>query len=245
MFSYSNNIALNLTNPKAARELYEKAFDMKFQSEGKEGIHLKSQNMNFWLDQAEAGSTKVPEAFFEFLVENSEEAKAKLTTLGFECLQTTLPNCYMMRDPMGVNWHLFQRKRGKGIVDTTGYNLTCIYVDEMEKSVKFYTEILGFEKVRDMTPGALFKVGSEAEGSFLYLEGGRKKTPRPETENTSENPMGSSCICLNAPSIKEAAAALKKIEVPFHRDYVEYAPTFAGFQILDPAGNIVEYAGKP
>lgn len=242
MFTYSNNIALNFTDNQKAKELYEKAFEMQLdenQSSENE-FCMKKDGMHFWLDKAEQKTPQRLDTFFEFTVENADEARAHLESHGFVMTQKTMANCYMMRDPFGVHWHLFQRKPGKGLVDTTAYNITTIYVSELEESVKFYTEILGFTKKQDMGSGTLLSVGSGIHGTMIYLEGGFEKV-----ERSGSGKQSFSAMCLNAPSMKKAHDALKEAGIPFHREFTEFGPEFAGFEILDPSGNVIEYAGTP
>ncbi|MDP6357635.1 MAG: hypothetical protein QF473_21135 [Planctomycetota bacterium] len=45
--------------------------------------------------------------------------------------------------------------------------------------------------------------------------------------------------------MKASYEALKAAGVNIALDYQEFAPTFALFQVSDPDGNLIEFAGQP
>ncbi|MBT3583350.1 MAG: VOC family protein [Halobacteriovoraceae bacterium] len=119
-----------------------------------------------------------------------------------------------------------------------GFNVMTIYASNLEESVAFYRDIIGFEKIRDMEPGVLMQ--SKAAELMVYLEGGREKRQAAGLQYTQ------TCFCLSvAGGVKPALEAVKGKNLEVVLEYGDMASEFAGFQITDPDGNIVEIAGRP
>ncbi|MBT3169168.1 MAG: VOC family protein [Candidatus Cloacimonetes bacterium] len=114
-------------------------------------------------------------------------------------------------------------------------NIIAIYVTNLKKSVKFYTEILGFTKSKMvMPPGIILQTGE----IMLYLEESR-------AEKNTFGKHSEFSPCFATESIKQTYNTLKDAKIKFVIDYTEYAPTFALFRITDPDGNLIEFAGTP
>lgn len=114
-------------------------------------------------------------------------------------------------------------------------NVLAVYVADLERAKAFYIEHLGFEECEEMSPGILMRSGHVT----LYIEGGREEQ-KPESGKFSEFSP-----CFATESVKQACKILKSSGVKIVEEYQEFAPTFALFKILDPDGNLIEFAGKP
>ena len=117
-------------------------------------------------------------------------------------------------------------------------NVAGAYVTDLAVAIRFYEEVLGFEKERDMEPGILLY--SKGADLNLYLEGGRQ--PR----ESSARIYPSTFLCFR---VKEGVrAALEKIKdsgSTVVSQYGDFESGFSGFQFTDPSGNVIEIAGKP
>ena len=120
-------------------------------------------------------------------------------------------------------------------VNVLGLNVLAVYVKDLETSVSFYRDHLGFKQTQEMSPGILMEAGDVT----LYLEANRQKD-RPEPATTAEFSP-----CFATESVKSSYDALKKAGVEMTVEYQEFGPTFALFQIADPDGNLIEFAGTP
>lgn len=124
------------------------------------------------------------------------------------------------------------------LVPINAVNVSTVYVPDLEVALKFYTDILGFEKKRDMSPGVL--LGLKGTPLSIYLEGGYK----PEEKRAIEKSRMS--ICFNAEEgVKSAMTKLENAGIAIHNQYGDLNGSFAGFYFEDPAGNLLEFAGKP
>ncbi|MCO4795030.1 MAG: VOC family protein [Bacteriovoracaceae bacterium] len=124
------------------------------------------------------------------------------------------------------------------LLNINGFNVLTVYATDLEKSVNFYTDILGFEVAQDMEPGKLlYSKGAETP---LYIEGGRTRGEAAGTSNTCM------AVCLNcADGVKGAHDAIVGADIPIVQKYGDFEGEFAGIQFTDPDGNIIEIAGKP
>lgn len=115
----------------------------------------------------------------------------------------------------------------------------AIYVTDMKKAKKFYTEILGFEVSAEIGPNLCF-LKSKSGDIHIYMEGGNKPT-------SIDNQSTRLSFFLQAEdSASETYAALKAAGVKL----LQEAPELVGddtycFQFEDPDGNIIEVAGNP
>lgn len=124
------------------------------------------------------------------------------------------------------------------LLNINGFNVLSVYATDLEKSVGFYTEVLGFEVAQDMTPGKLlYSKGAE---TTLYIEGGRQNSSPAGTTGTCM------AVCLNcADGVKAAKTAITGAGIELIQEYGDFEGEFAGIQFTDPDGNIIEIAGKP
>jgi len=114
-----------------------------------------------------------------------------------------------------------------------------VYVSDMEKAKKFYTEILGFEVTADLTPTLCF-LNSKSGKIPIYLEGGQKVS-------SMDNQTCRLSFFLEAEkAASETYAVLKKAGVKLLQAEPEpVADDTVCFQFQDPDGNIIEVSGKP
>ncbi|MBN2053837.1 VOC family protein [bacterium] len=120
-------------------------------------------------------------------------------------------------------------------INVRDLNVLAVYASNFQRSVAFYTDHLGFEKVEDMPPGILMKAGAV----MLYIEAGKVVEPE-----TGPSP-GGFCPCFAVDSVKESYQALREAGVRISTPYQEFGPAFALFRITDPDGNVIEFAGSP
>lgn len=113
-------------------------------------------------------------------------------------------------------------------------------VNDVERSVAFYTEHLGFQRTQRSGPIAVVSRGD----LHLLLSGPASSGSRPMLDGRRQEPGGWSRIVLYVPSLEAAVAALTRAGVTF-RNAVEVGP--GGSQILldDPDGNAVELHEAP
>jgi catechol 2,3-dioxygenase-like lactoylglutathione lyase family enzyme len=114
----------------------------------------------------------------------------------------------------------------------------AVYVTELERAKKFYTEVLGFEVSADLGPTLCF-LRSKTGKVNIYLEGGHK----PATADADTARLG---FFLEPPdSVHKVFETLKKQGV----NPLQSAPEQVGddtwwFQFPDPDRNILEVSGK-
>lgn len=124
------------------------------------------------------------------------------------------------------------------LVKINGLNVAAAYVTDLNGAVAFYSELLGFEKAKDMSPGVLLY--SKGADLTLYLEAGREARP------TAGGKFPHLSVCFNAEEgVKQALEKLEKTGVKIVLRYGDFNGSFAGFQFEDPSGNVLEFAGKP
>jgi catechol 2,3-dioxygenase-like lactoylglutathione lyase family enzyme len=108
-------------------------------------------------------------------------------------------------------------------------------VDDVEKSVAFYTRFLGFEVLNNFPAFA-----DVARGNLrLLLSGPMSSAGRPMPDGEKPGPGGWNRIHLIVDDIDAEVARLKGAGAPFRNDVLE-GP--GGKQVLlqDPSGNVVE-----
>lgn len=120
-------------------------------------------------------------------------------------------------------------------INVKSLNVIAVYVTDLQRSIHFYTEQLGFEQIQEMSPGVLLKAGDVT----LYIEPGRKKRIEEAGVLTEFSP------CFATDSVKQSYESLKNAGVKIVADYQEFGPTFAFFQFADPDYNLIEIAGNP
>ena len=109
-------------------------------------------------------------------------------------------------------------------------------VDEVDASVKFYTENLGFELQNNFGPPfAIIK----KDDLTLWLAGPLSSAARPMPDGRKPEPGGWNRFALEVEDLESSVASLKEKGVKF-RNEITKGP--GGAQILceDPSGNVVE-----
>jgi len=120
-------------------------------------------------------------------------------------------------------------------MEVTDINVIGIYVTDLQIAKDFYVSKLGFKESDQMDPGILLCSNNVS----IYLEPGRSKKNDPPIKSCEVSP------CFATKSIKESYEELKNNDITIVSDYVEYGPEFAMFKIVDPDGNVLEFAGQP
>lgn len=122
------------------------------------------------------------------------------------------------------------------LITIEALNIITVYVDDLAEAIKFYTEVLGFEKDFDNEPGICLKVENVLS---IYLEGGYPK------KDVNEKKAAMS-ICLSPKGgLRAAWTKLKAANAPTIGEFEEFGETFSMFRMQDPSGNLIEFAGKP
>jgi glyoxylase I family protein len=113
-------------------------------------------------------------------------------------------------------------------------------VDDLERSVAFYTRHLGFELTKRAGPIAVVTRGD----LHLLLSGGKASGARKMPDGTQQQPGGWNRIVTYVTNIEERITELKSAGVHF-RNEMESGP--GGKQILveDPDGNVIELHEAP
>jgi catechol 2,3-dioxygenase-like lactoylglutathione lyase family enzyme len=115
----------------------------------------------------------------------------------------------------------------------------AVYVTDMERAKKFYTEVLRFDVRVDLGPSLCF-LRSKSGEIDVYLESGHK--PGSVDNQTSRL----SFFLESEKTASETYAALKGAGVKLFGDAPDLvSDDTATFQFADPDGNILEVSGKP
>ena len=108
-------------------------------------------------------------------------------------------------------------------------------VKDMEVSVKFYTEILGFTKLHEIpTPN----------GNIVFLELSGKQSLElfcggEDELKITDKTRGYMHLCIIVEGLKELAEFVASKGIPFYQE-PRYAENLSVFRILDPDGNELE-----
>ncbi len=113
----------------------------------------------------------------------------------------------------------------------------AIYVTDLERAKRFYTDILGFEIRADLGPTLCFLV-SKSGNIDIYLEGGHKPS---KVDNETAR---LSFFLESEKSASETYAALKSAGVNVLTEPGCVGDDTWCFQFTDPDGNVIEVSGK-
>jgi catechol 2,3-dioxygenase-like lactoylglutathione lyase family enzyme len=109
-------------------------------------------------------------------------------------------------------------------------------VDDVEKSIAFYTELLGFETLTHASPAfADVKRGNLR----LLLSGPKSSAGRPMPDGETPGPGGWNRIHFIVDDIDTEVGRLRDAGATFRNDIVE-GPGGKQILLLDPSGNVVE-----
>jgi catechol 2,3-dioxygenase-like lactoylglutathione lyase family enzyme len=109
-------------------------------------------------------------------------------------------------------------------------------VDDVEESIAFYTNLLGFEVLTNSAPA----FADVMRGNLrLLLSGPTSSAGRPMSDGTKPGPGGWNRIHFIVPDLESEVSRLRDAGATFRNDMIE-GP--GGKQILlqDPSGNFVE-----
>lgn len=102
-FEFSPHIAFQVKDYNKAREFYENVLGMEVIETSDKDTHLKSGQMNFYMENSDNGFT-----FFEFKVEDVSKAKEELEKEGCKVTQVYSEKSLMIADPYGMRFHIWQ-----------------------------------------------------------------------------------------------------------------------------------------
>jgi predicted enzyme related to lactoylglutathione lyase len=115
----------------------------------------------------------------------------------------------------------------------------AVYVTDLGRAKKFYTEVLGFEVSAEVTPTLCF-LRSRSGKVSIYLEGGQKPA------KTDARTVRLSFFLQTEQSAKDVYKALKARGVKLLQEAPEPVDENTScFQFEDPDGNILEVSGRP
>lgn len=120
-------------------------------------------------------------------------------------------------------------------------NMTSVFVDDQEKALKFYTEVLGFEKKTDMPAGDfkwLTVVSPEdPEGVELLLEPNDNHAAQTYQKTIYDDGIPTTSFVVD--NIQKEYERLKNLGVEFTAEPTEMGPVlFAIFD--DTCGNLIQ-----
>ncbi len=121
------------------------------------------------------------------------------------------------------------------MIHVKGIAFVSVYVDDFDKSLSFYKDVLGLEKLTEMGNDAAFLAIGENPG--LYLQGGNK----------AQNLKQDRTRATFALSVKSAWKTFDHLRQN-HTKIIQSEPMDMGqgdywFQFYDPSGNIIEILG--
>jgi len=120
-----------------------------------------------------------------------------------------------------------------------GIRALAIYVTDMDRAIKFYTETLGFEIPTKIHPNLCF-LKFKNSNLHIYLEGGKKSSA------IDVDTSRLSFFLEPEKTVSEVYATLKTKNVKLLQEAPELVQDdIACFQFQDPDGNILEVSGKP
>ena len=114
----------------------------------------------------------------------------------------------------------------------TSFSVIGIYVDDIEKAVDFYCNMLGFEEVRRYNDDCIVQLKND--GPTVILEKTEKPSP-------AKYPSDSQVVlCVATDNIKETSDKLKAKGVEFLQEEAQEFVAGLFMVMRDPAGNTLE-----
>ena len=111
-------------------------------------------------------------------------------------------------------------------------------VKDVDRSVAFYTEHLGFTEDKSIPPGTAFAAVKNGDLT-IWLSGPKSSGARPMADGRQQEPGGWNRIALEVEDLPARVEELKKAGLHFRNDIV-VGPGGKQIQIEDPDGNPVE-----
>jgi catechol 2,3-dioxygenase-like lactoylglutathione lyase family enzyme len=109
-------------------------------------------------------------------------------------------------------------------------------VDDVDKSIGFYTELLGFELLTSAAPA----FADVRRGNLrLLLAGPASSAGRPMSDGTKPGPGGWNRIHFIVNDLDAEVGRLREAGAEFRNDMIE-GPGGKQILLLDPSGNVVE-----
>lgn len=108
-FHYSPHIAVQVENVEAAVQLYEHVLGMERVAKtddiscGENEVILRKGPITLYVEEGKRGAT-----FFEFKVDDIQEAEAALLAVGCTITQEFSATSKMVADPFGLCFHVWQ-----------------------------------------------------------------------------------------------------------------------------------------
>jgi len=133
----------------------------------------------------------------------------------------------------------------KSVIRLAEFSIATIYASDFEKSLDFYTRVLGMVKSRSMDGGEGVGTGGvllDAANGLLtiYLEGGRARAEVPDRRAPR------TCLCFRPEGgVRAAYEALRREGVEMFGEYMKISENFHMFVCADPDGMAIEFAGQP
>jgi predicted enzyme related to lactoylglutathione lyase len=134
---------------------------------------------------------------------------------------------------------------GTGKEDSMKIVLTSVFVDNQDKALKFYTEVLGFVKKADFPAGEfkwLTVVSPEAsDGVELLLEPNDNPVARTYQKGIFDQGIAAASFAVD--DVQQEYERLKKLGVKFTTEPTAMGPvTIATFE--DTCGNLIQIAAQ-
>lgn len=108
-------------------------------------------------------------------------------------------------------------------------------VKDVDRSISFYTENLGFKLDRKAGPVGLVSI----DGFQIWLSGPGSSGSRPLPDGRSQEPGGSNRLALKVSDLPPLIEEMKKKGLHF-RNEMEVGPGGKQIQLEDPDGNPIE-----
>lgn len=123
------------------------------------------------------------------------------------------------------------------VVQVRNLGTITVHVHDLERSVRFYEEVLGFKKGEEqmMAPAMMMQTADVQ----IYLNPGSDDMGR------REGACPEISIGLVVSGVRAGAERLREAGVPIIGDYYQMSDSFASVQIADPDGNMIELMGNP
>ncbi|MFC5908808.1 VOC family protein [Streptacidiphilus monticola] len=122
-------------------------------------------------------------------------------------------------------------------------NLSSVFVDDQEKALRFYTDVLGFEKKADVPLGEhrwLTVVSPEApDGTQLVLEPDAHPAVKPYVAALAEDGIPATSFAVD--DVRAEYARLRALGVTFTQEPTDMGPVVTAV-LDDTCGNLIQIA---
>ncbi|WP_096156941.1 DUF899 family protein [Bacillus alkalisoli] len=107
-FQLTNNVAVQVDHYDDAINFYKNTIGMTLENSGSNESKLSISGTNFFIEKQTDPSSK--HVFFEFAVANFDEVKDELLFHGCKITKEYNETSVMIKDPYGLNFHLYESK---------------------------------------------------------------------------------------------------------------------------------------